>query len=93
MKAKDIFGVVVRFFGMAFLYQALGSVPVAVQGVCPNFPHFYFRNVIPSLLMVGWPLLLGFGLIRWAPRIVRFAYADETGPNASPQCSSPAPAR
>ena len=55
MKAKDIFGVAVRFIGLLFLYQSLSAVPGAITNVCPVFPQFNSTNVLPSLKAVGWP--------------------------------------
>lgn len=73
---QDIFGLVVRVIGVVFVYQGLSSVPNAVNSICPVFPHFLFRNIFPSLLLVGWPLLIGFWLIRGAPFLMRLAYGN-----------------
>ena len=77
MKAKDIFGVAVRFIGLLFLYQSLSAVPGAITNVCPVFPHFFWRNVLPSLIAVGWPLLVAYWLVRGAPLLMRLAYGDD----------------
>ena len=77
MKAKDIFGVAVRFIGLLFLYQSLSAVPVAISNVCPVFPHFYWKNVLPGLILVGWPLLIAYWLVRGAPLLMRLAYGKE----------------
>ena len=82
MKAKDIFGLAIRFIGLVFLYQSLGAVPSAIQSVCPVFPHFFWRNLIPSLILVGWPLLVAYWLLRGAPPLMRLAYGDETDQKA-----------
>jgi hypothetical protein len=77
MRAKEIFGVAVRLIGLVCLYQGLAAVPTAVASICPVFPHFYFRNLLPSLFMVGWPLLVGYWLVRGARWLVRLAYPEE----------------
>ena len=93
MKAKDIFGLVIRIFGIVFLYQGLNYVPSAINSICPAFPHFLWRNIFPSVLMVGWPLAIGYWLIRGAPWLMRLAYGNsdrESGGNANAtQRSSP----
>ncbi len=73
---QDIFGLIVRVIGVVFVYQGLSSVPNAINSICPVFPHFLFRNIFPSLLLVGWPLLIGFWLIRGAPFLMRLAYGN-----------------
>ena len=77
MKAKDIFGVAVRFIGLLFLYQSLSAVPSAITSVCPAFPHFYWKNLLPSLIVVGWPLLVAYWLVRGAPLLMRLAYRED----------------
>jgi hypothetical protein len=89
MKPKDIFALVVRLIGLIFLYQGLQAVPAAVANVCLLFPHFIFRNLLPSLWLVGWPLLVAYWLVRGAPRLLRLAYGDDS---QSAQ-TSPEPAR
>lgn len=78
MKSKEIFNVAVRLIGLLFLYQGLSAVPNALGSVCPVFPHFYFRNLLPALFMVGWPLVLAWWLVRGAPRLMRLAYPEES---------------
>jgi hypothetical protein len=77
MKSKEIFNVAVRIIGLLFLYQGLVSVPTAFAGICPVFPHFVFRNLVPGLFMVGWPLLVASWLVRGAPWLMRLAYRNE----------------
>lgn len=79
MKAKDIFGVAVRFIGLLFLYQSLSAVPTAITSICPVFPHFYWKNLLPSAIMVGWPMLIAYWLVRGAPLLMRLAYREQTG--------------
>lgn len=89
MKPRDIFGLSVRLIGLIFLYQGLQAVPASVANVCLLFPHFIFRNLLPSLWLVGWPLLIAYWLLRGAPRLLRLAYGEE--PQSAE--SSPEPAR
>jgi hypothetical protein len=77
MKSKDVFNVAMRIIGLLFLYQGLSAVPTALASICPVFPHFIFRNLVPSLFMVGWPLAIAYWLVRGAPWLMRLAYRDE----------------
>lgn len=88
MKAHDIFGLVVRIIGVVFLYQGLSSLPNAINSICPAFPSFLPRNIFPSLLLVGWPLLIGYWFIRGAPFLMRVAYGKNAG---APSEESPYP--
>lgn len=74
MKAKEIFGLAVRIIGLLFLYQGLTAVPNAITSVCPGLTHFYWRNIFPMALIVGWPLFIGYWLVRGAPRLMNLAY-------------------
>lgn len=78
MKPKDIFNLVLRLIGLLFLYQGLASVPAAVQNFMPVFPHFQFRTLFPSVVLIGWPLFIAWWLIRGAPWIMRIAYPEQT---------------
>lgn len=81
MKAQDIFGLVLRIFGLVFLYQGLSAVPSAINLICPLWPHFLFRNVFPAILMVGWPLAVGIWMVRGAPLLMRMAYERDQNSN------------
>lgn len=80
MKSKEIFGLLVRIIGLVFLYHGLNAVPNGITSICPVFPHFLWRNIIPTVLIVGWPLFIGYWLIRGAPRLMRLAYPE--GPDS-----------
>ncbi len=73
-----------------FLYQGISMVPTAVRSIfIPAFPHIYWSNVIPSLILVGWPLLAAWWLIRGAPALQRLAYApEETTSSSTPEPAS-----
>lgn len=77
MKARDLFGLAIRLIGLAFLYQSLSAVPMAIAAVSPGFKHFIFSNLFPALFAVGWPMLAAYWLIRGAPPLMRLAYPDD----------------
>jgi hypothetical protein len=77
MKTKDIFNLIIRLLGIVFLYQALEKVPFAFSAMFPAFPHFRGAGLFDALMMVGWPLLVGYWLLRGAPPVARVAYPDE----------------
>lgn len=76
MKSKDIFSLVVRVFGLIFLYQGLAAVPVVVSTIWTGASHLMFRNLFLSLLMACWPMVFAIWMLRGAPWLVRLAYAD-----------------
>jgi len=77
MKSREIFSLMVRFFGLIFLFQGLVAVPGAWTNFCPVFPHFQFRMLFSSVLVVGWPVAVGVWMVRGAPWLVRLAFARE----------------
>ena len=83
MKPHDIFNLAMRLIGLIFLYQGLSSVPAAVHNFCPIFPRFNFGSLLPSLLLVGWPMAVGLWLIKGAPWLMRWAYPNQTSTTGS----------
>ncbi len=81
--SKEIFGLVLRLIGITLIYQGLIAVPNAISSFCPGLTHFYWRNVIPALLVVGWPLFVGYWLIRRTPRFMDLAYGQVSEPPGS----------
>jgi hypothetical protein len=77
MKPKDIFAIAVRMIGLIFLYQGLSAVPSALANICPIFPHIFWRNVWPASVLVGWPLLLAWWLVRGAPWLMKLAFPED----------------
>jgi hypothetical protein len=77
MKAKDIFGLMVRFFGLICLYEGLDKVPSAWAAIYPQLPHLRVGTLLAWLFVVGWPLAIGVWLVRGAPWLVRLAYGPE----------------
>lgn len=92
MKSKDVFNVAVRIIGLAFLYQGLAAVPMAIMNFCPVYPPTWrmlnFHSIIPSIIMVGWPLVVAFWMIRGAPWLMRLAYRDEPNTPSAPTSSA-----
>ncbi len=82
MKSREIFEVALRITGLLFLYQGLTSTPTALLSICPVFPHFYWKNILPAMITIGWPLGLAWWLIRGAPWLMRLAYGQQPGTRA-----------
>ena len=84
MNARDRFGVLVRTFGLILCVYGLY---ILVDGMWEMFQGFWYGNTGYTLarffLRVGAPTAGWFGggwlLIRWADRIVRFAYPYRSG--------------
>ena len=93
LAARLLFNLIVRVIGLTFLYQGLTAGPNAIASICPVFPHFYWRNLMPSLLIVGWPLVIGYWLLRGAPWLMRAAYPDEPRPATRPFATGAEPGR
>jgi hypothetical protein len=74
MKVRDIVETAIRLVGVVFLYNALNAVPAAIANFCPIFPHLNFRTLFPSAILVGWPLLIGYYMVRGAPWLMRRAF-------------------
>jgi hypothetical protein len=77
MKAKDIFGLIVRLMGLIFVYEAAEKVPPALSYIFPGFKSISGVGFLSALFMVGWPLVVAYWLFRGAPPISRIAYPDE----------------
>jgi hypothetical protein len=71
MKPRDIFKLAVRILGLVFLYHGLSSVPVLFQGIFGSA-----SNAISFFFIVGWPLVVGFALLGFAPKFTDFFYPD-----------------
>jgi len=72
MKSKDIFGLAVRLLGLVFLYHGFSALPTTLPVVFSGS----FGNTIIGILIVGWPLVVAYWLIRGAPLLMRIAYPD-----------------
>jgi hypothetical protein len=74
MTSKDLFKLAIRLLGLGFLYHGLTMLPIVVPMVFSSS----FLNSIGGILMVCWPLLVAYWLLRGAPLLVHIAY-PETG--------------
>ena len=76
MKARDIFGIVIRTFGVAVLLYGFWYLSFAVAHACgmpqerPDDMAAYFTSGIPAVL-------LGIVLLRCARQLVRFSYPGD----------------
>ncbi len=73
MKPKDIFSLAIRILGLVFLYHGLSILPMMLSGG--------FRNLLMAIIMIGWPLLVAYWLLRGAPLLMRLAYPDTPSAN------------
>jgi hypothetical protein len=71
MKPRDLFKLAVRILGLIFLYHGLLPLPVLFQGV---FGSAF--NWIGFFMTVGWPLIVGFVLLGFAPKFTDFFYPE-----------------
>jgi hypothetical protein len=76
MKFDEIFALVVRVFGLVFLYKGLSTFPTAIQLI---FFSGRIGNLVVGVLTVGWPLLVAAWLLRGAPLLMNLAYPDRGG--------------
>jgi hypothetical protein len=72
MTPKSVFGLAVRVLGLVFLYRGLSALPEILS----IFSTGSFRSSLGIIIMIAWPLLLAFWLIRGAPLLIRIAYQD-----------------
>lgn len=83
MNSRDMFQLAVRILGLVFLYQALHAIPVAfsllVHAPAVSEPPSFFGRLVSTLVMVGWPLLLAWWLVRGAPLLMRIAFRERGG--------------
>ena len=72
MTSKDIFKLAIRLLGLVFLYHGLIGLPVAI----PLFFSSAASNSFTAVLMLCWPLLVAYWLLRGASILVRIAYPE-----------------
>ena len=82
MKSKDLFKLAVRLLGLVFLYHGLLGLPTLLQLI---FFSAGSGNIIMSILMLAWPLLVAYWLLRGAPLLIRIAYPDADEPSKREQ--------
>jgi len=87
MKAKDLFALAVRLLGLLFLYHGLQALLPAISQIIDSFPHDVgegtrmsgsFGHFIGRVVMVAWPLVVAYWLVRGAPFIIRTAYPNDS---------------
>jgi hypothetical protein len=78
MKPKDIFGLIVRLVGLAFLYKSAENVPLALTYLFPGYRSFSGVGILSALFLVGWPLAVAYWFLRGAQPVSRLAYPDES---------------
>jgi hypothetical protein len=101
MKPKDIFGLAVRLLGLYFLYLGLNALAQMLGSDIINSPEkmdiVYALLPVAFDLVIGWWLLRGGLLVRWAyPETARssehFALTQGRPASSSAPALSPEPA-
>ena len=69
MTPRNLFKLAVRLLGLVFLYQGLSSFPILFQSIFGGA-----SNAIGFIFIVGWPLIVAFALLGFAPKITEFFY-------------------
>ena len=75
MKPKDLFSLAVRVLGLVFLYHGLSVLPTLLTTALSRS----IGSLFIAFVMVGWPLLVAYWLLRGAPLLMRIAYPDAGG--------------
>ena len=71
MKPRDMFKLAVRILGLIFLYRGLAAFPTLFAGIFGSA-----MNAFVAILMVFWPLLVAYVLLRYAERFVSYFYPE-----------------
>ena len=69
MTPRNLFKLAVRLLGLIFLYHGLIFFPSLFAGIFGSG-----TNAFVMFLMFGWPLVVAFCLLRFAPKITDFFY-------------------
>jgi hypothetical protein len=69
MKPRDLFKLAVQILGLIFLYHGLSSVPILFQGIFGSA-----SGAMGMVILVGWPLLVGVGLLGFARKFTEYFY-------------------
>jgi hypothetical protein len=72
MTPKNVFILAVRILGLVFLFRGLLELPEILS----IFSTGSFRSSFSIIVMIAWPLVLAFWLIRGAPLLVGIAYSN-----------------
>ncbi len=71
MTPRNLFKLAVRLLGLVFLYQGLISFPTLFTGIFGSG-----ANVFVMILVLAWPLIVAFCLLRFASEITEFFYPE-----------------
>jgi hypothetical protein len=76
MKAKDIFGLVIRLLGVYFFYLAAIGLPSIWRWLLmPG--RISWSVVFDNLFIVTWEAALAWWLVKGAPPVMQWAYPEE----------------
>ncbi|MCD6050618.1 MAG: hypothetical protein K0Q55_2021 [Verrucomicrobia bacterium] len=86
MKPPEIFKIALRILGLVFLYHGLIQLPMTIVQIISAFANRNVPQALFTLIMLSWPLLLAWWLLRGAPLLVRLAYPETktTSPDTLP---------
>lgn len=89
MKTNEIFKLAVKLLGLYCLYQSLQSFPLAIGQFLGALPRVIQisanqtqsigmngEQLFGSSILIIWPFILAFWLLRGAPLIMRLAYPN-----------------
>lgn len=79
MKPKEIFTLAVRLLGLVFLYHGLQALPIEAEDLLSALRHFEVINILSTLVLAVWPLIVAYWLLSGAALLVQIAY-----PNGEP---------
>ncbi len=80
MTDRQLFGALVRVFGLVFVFEAVSNVNVGIaQLLEPGITHKYPAHF--DLIFAAIEILVALGFIRWADRVVHLAYRSRSDSN------------
>ena len=80
MTDRQLFGVLVRVFGLAFLFMAITDVVMGIaQLLDKNVLHKFPPNFDFTFAVIE--VLIAWGFVHWADRVVHLAYRSSADPN------------
>ena len=78
MKARNIFGLIVRIFGLCALLYALWYLAFGIAFAVRALHDAEHQSYMGAYFTSGIPgLIVGLGLLRFGRQIVRFSYPGE----------------
>jgi hypothetical protein len=72
MNPKSTFILAVRILGLVFLFRGLAALPSLLS----IFSSGSFGNFFSEIVMIAWPFVVAFWLVRGAPLLVHVAYQN-----------------